>query len=44
MLYANATKGYFPQDDTGLIYGSTSASTDTSFETMYELQQRPPRS
>src|SRR5215813_9952961 len=40
VLYASANKDYFPQDDTGLIYGGTAASTDTSFEVMYELQQR----
>ena len=40
VLYATARKDYFPQDDTGLIYGGTVASTDTSFETMYDLQQR----
>ena len=34
------TKGYFPQDDTGLIYGSTRASPDISFEAMAKLQQR----
>jgi len=40
VLYIKASKSYFPQDDTGLIYGGTVASTDTSFETMYELQQK----
>jgi multidrug efflux pump len=39
-LYRTAKTDYFPQDDTGLMYGFTSASTDTSFEVMYELQQR----
>jgi hydrophobe/amphiphile efflux-1 (HAE1) family protein len=40
MLYARAPKGYFPQDDTGLIFGGTMASTEVSFQTMYELQQK----
>jgi multidrug efflux pump len=39
-LYVKTPKGYFPQDDTGLIFGGTMASTDISFEAMYELQQR----
>ena len=33
-------KGFFPQDDTGLIFGGTRASPDISFEAMKELQQR----
>jgi multidrug efflux pump len=40
MLYVRTPKGYFPQDDTGLIYGGTQASTEVSFEAMYELQQK----
>ena len=39
-LYINTPKGYFPQDDTGLIFGGTRASPDISFEAMKELQQR----
>src|SRR5205085_2513355 len=39
-LYVKAPKGYFPQDDTGLIYGGTQASQDISFQAMYELQQK----
>ncbi len=31
-LYIKTPKGYFPQDDTGLIVGGTQASTDISFE------------
>ena len=31
-------KGYFPQDDTGLIFGGTEASTDISFDAMEALQ------
>ena len=33
-------KGFFPQDDTGLIFGGTRASTEVSFQTMYDLQQK----
>ena len=33
-------KGYFPQDDTGLIFGGTNASTDISFEAMESLQKK----
>jgi hydrophobe/amphiphile efflux-1 (HAE1) family protein len=40
MLYVRTPKGYFPQDDTGLIWCSTQASTDISFEAMYDLQQK----
>jgi multidrug efflux pump len=39
-LYIKTPKGYFPQDDTGLIFGMTQASTDVSYQTMLELQQR----
>jgi multidrug efflux pump len=37
-LYIKVPKGYFPQDDTGLIFGGTQASTDISFEAMEQLQ------
>ena len=39
-LYIRTPKGYFPQDDTGLIFGGTRASPEISFEAMKELQQR----
>ena len=39
-LYIKVPKGYFPQDDTGLIFGGTEASTDISFEAMKALQER----
>src|SRR5438552_952867 len=39
-LYVKTPKGYFPGDDTGLIWGSTQASTETSYQAMYDLQQR----
>ena len=38
MLYIKVPKGYFPQDDTGLIFGGTQASTDVSYEAMLALQ------
>ncbi len=37
-LYIKVPKGYFPQDDTGLIFGGTQASTDISYEAMLTLQ------
>ncbi len=37
-LYIKTPKGYFPQDDTGLIFGGTQASTDVSFDAMEQLQ------
>ena len=39
-LYVKTPKGYFPQDDTGLIMGSTRAAADVSFDAMSKLQQR----
>ena len=39
-LYIKTPKGYFPQDDTGLIFGGTQASTDISFEAMKQIQQK----
>jgi multidrug efflux pump len=39
-LYITTPKGYFPEDDTGLMWGSTRASTDISFGAMAELQQK----
>jgi multidrug efflux pump len=40
LLYVKVPKGYFPQDDTGLVFGATQASTDVSFKAMSDLQQR----
>jgi multidrug efflux pump len=40
VLYVEIAKGYFPEDDTGLIIGTTEASTDISFKAMSALQQR----
>ena len=39
LLFLNLPKGYFPQDDSGLLFGSTQASADISFEAMRKLQQ-----
>jgi multidrug efflux pump len=39
-LYIKVPKGYFPQDDTGLIFGGTRASTDISFDAMKALQEK----
>jgi hydrophobe/amphiphile efflux-1 (HAE1) family protein len=39
-LSIKTPKGYFPQDDTGLIWGSTQASSDVSYQTMADLQKR----
>ncbi|KAB2942627.1 MAG: efflux RND transporter permease subunit [Hyphomicrobium sp.] len=36
-LYVQIPKGLFPEDDTGLIIGSTEASADISFEAMLKL-------
>src|SRR6476661_6360052 len=37
-LYIAVPKGFFPQQDTGFLFGTTEASTDTSFEAMKERQ------
>lgn len=39
-LFVSLPKGYFPQDDTGLLFGLTQASPDVSFEEMRLLQAR----
>jgi multidrug efflux pump subunit AcrB len=39
-LYVKLPKSYFPQDDIGLIYAETEASSDISFRAMSALQQR----
>jgi len=40
MLYIQTPKGFFPSDDTGLVFGGTQASAEISFPAMYELQQK----
>ena len=37
-LYIKTPKGFFPQDDTGLIFTSTRASPDISFQAMVDMQ------
>jgi len=39
-MFRDAPKGYFPQDDTGLIFGFTEASPDISFPAMAEYQRQ----
>jgi multidrug efflux pump len=39
-LYIKTPKGFFPQDDTGLVFGSTRASPDVSYQTMAALQKQ----
>ena len=40
VLYVKTPKGYFPTDDTGLLWGGTMASTEASYQAMFELQQK----
>ena len=42
-LYRTVPKGFFPQQDTGIIMGATDAAQDISFTAMSELQQRVTR-
>jgi hydrophobe/amphiphile efflux-1 (HAE1) family protein len=39
-LYIKTPKGYFPQDDSGFVFGSTRASPEISFPAMVDLQRR----
>ncbi len=39
-LYRVVPKGFFPQQDTGIIMGTTDASQDISFVAMADLQQK----
>jgi hydrophobe/amphiphile efflux-1 (HAE1) family protein len=38
-MFVKSPKGYFPRDDTGLIFAGTRASTDISFDAMAKLQK-----
>jgi multidrug efflux pump len=38
-LFSTLPKGYFPQDDTGLLFGWTQAAPDVSFAEMRRLQE-----
>jgi hydrophobe/amphiphile efflux-1 (HAE1) family protein len=40
VLYIKTPRGYFPQDDTGLVFGWSNAAPDISFKAMTELQQK----
>ena len=39
-LFITLPKGFFPQDDSGLIFGFTEAASDISFDEMSSLQQK----
>jgi len=39
-LYVVVPKGFFPDQDTGLIVGTTRAAPDTSFQAMRQMQER----
>ena len=39
-LYKEVPKGFFPQQDTGIVMGTTEAAQDISFTAMAKLQQR----
>jgi len=43
VLYRAVPKGFFPQQDTGIIMGTTDAAQDISFIAMKELQQKVAR-
>jgi hydrophobic/amphiphilic exporter-1 (mainly G- bacteria), HAE1 family len=43
LLYVAVPKGFFPQQDTGIIVGTTDAAQDISFIAMKELQQKVAR-
>ncbi|HXZ17099.1 MAG TPA: efflux RND transporter permease subunit [Roseiarcus sp.] len=38
-LFTIIPKGFFPQQDTGILYGTTEAAQDTSFPEMHRLQE-----
>src|SRR5271165_2631397 len=39
-LFMIIPKGFFPQQDTGILFGTTEAAQDTSFPQMYKLQEQ----
>ena len=39
-LFVKIPKGFFPQQDTGIIFGTTVAGQDISFPAMYKLQEK----
>ena len=42
-LYAEIPKGFFPQQDTGTLMGTTDAAQDVSFESMVRMQDQMAR-
>ena len=38
-LFVVIPKGFFPQQDTGILFGTTEAAQDVSFAAMYKLQE-----
>jgi hydrophobic/amphiphilic exporter-1 (mainly G- bacteria), HAE1 family len=38
-LFVIIPKGFFPQQDTGILFGTTEAGQDVSFQEMYRLQE-----
>jgi len=39
-LFVVIPKGFFPQQDTGILFGTTEAGQDVSFHQMYKLQEQ----
>jgi HAE1 family hydrophobic/amphiphilic exporter-1 len=39
-MFVKIPKGFFPQQDTGVIFGTTVAAQDVSFPAMYKLQEQ----
>ncbi len=39
-LFTVIPKGFFPQQDTGIVFGTTEAGQDISFPAMYKLQEQ----
>src|SRR6516164_7702319 len=42
-LFVTIPKGFFPQQDTGILFGTTESGQDISFPVMYRLQQEAGR-
>jgi hydrophobic/amphiphilic exporter-1 (mainly G- bacteria), HAE1 family len=42
-LFVVIPKGFFPQQDTGILFGTTEAGQDVSFDQMYKLQEQASR-
>ncbi len=42
-LFVIIPKGFFPQQDTGILFGTTEAGQDVSFDQMYTLQEQAGR-